>query len=117
MENSIRALEKACELSPGNYFTLGMLAYGFGKAGMLEEARTIVEKLQTDGMHSYVPAKSLMFAYAGLNDASGVLTWTEKSLHERDPMTIMNLSQEPVLDFVRSDARYQSLLRKVNLQL
>ena len=67
-------------------------------------------------MHSYVPAKSLMFAYAGLNDAQSVLTWAEKSLDDRDPMTIMNLIQEPVLDFVRSDPRYQSLLRKINFQ-
>ena len=32
-QESVRALEKACELSPGNPFTLGMLAYGLGKAG------------------------------------------------------------------------------------
>jgi len=54
-----------------------------------------------------------MFAWAGLDDAQHVLHWLEKSLDDRDPMTIMNLTQEPVLDFVRSDSRYQVLLRKI----
>ena len=32
---AVGALEKACELCPGNPFTLGMLAYGLGKAGKI----------------------------------------------------------------------------------
>jgi serine/threonine-protein kinase len=112
---SVRALETACELFPGNPFTLGMLAYGMGKAGKTEEAKRLVAKLHEDAMHSYVPAKSFMFAYAGLNDAQNVLTWVEKSLDDRDPMTVMNLAQEPVLEFVRSDPRYKAFLRKINL--
>jgi serine/threonine-protein kinase len=113
---SVRSLEKACELSPGNPFTLGMLAYGLGKAARSQEAIAIIGKLLADAQHSYVPAKSLMFAYSGLDDAPSVLAWMEKSLDERDPMTIMNLNHEPTLDFVRSDPRYHSLLRKINLQ-
>ena len=112
---AVRAFEKACELSPGNPFTRGMLAYGLGKAGRNQEAIAMIDKLGEDARHSYVPAKSLMFACAGLNDAPGVLAWLEKSLDDRDPMTIMNLKQEPILDFVRPDPRYQSLLRKINL--
>ena len=56
-----------------------------------------------------------MFAWAGLDDASKVLRWAEKSLDDRDPMTIMNLIQEPILDFVHSDPRYQALVRKIKL--
>lgn len=113
---AIGALEKACEFSPGNPFTVGMLAYGLGKAGKPEEARSLIEKLHAAEQHSYVPAKSLMFAWAGLNDLHNVLAWAERSLDDRDPMTIMNLMQEPILDFVRSDPRYYALLRKINLQ-
>jgi eukaryotic-like serine/threonine-protein kinase len=115
-EKSVRALEKACELSPGNPFTLGMLAYGLGKAGRGRETSAIIEKLTADSLNSYVPAKALMFAHAGLGDAQGVLTWAEKSLDDCDPMTIMNLIREPALDFVRPDPRYQALLRKINIQ-
>jgi serine/threonine protein kinase/tetratricopeptide (TPR) repeat protein len=114
---AIGALEKGCELCPGNPFTLGMLAYGLGKAGKSRDARDLIEKLCADGQHCYVPAKSLMFAWAGLDAPDDVLACAEKSLDDRDPMTIMNLIQEPILDFVRSDPRYSALLRKINLQL
>jgi tetratricopeptide (TPR) repeat protein len=113
---SVLAFETACKLFPENPFTLGMLAYGMGKAGKTEEAKMLVKKLHEDATHAYVPAKSLMFAYAGLNDAQNVLTWVERSLDDRDPMTVMNLVQEPVLDFVRSEPRYKAFLRKINLQ-
>jgi tetratricopeptide (TPR) repeat protein len=113
---AVDAIERACELVPGIPFALGMLAYGLGKAGKSEEANTIIEKLQEAGRHSYVPANSLMFGWAGLNDSHNVLAYTERSLDDRDPMTIMNLLQEPILDFVRADPRYAALLRKINLQ-
>jgi serine/threonine protein kinase/Tfp pilus assembly protein PilF len=114
---AVGSLEKACELCPGSPFTLGMLAYGLGKLGKSEQARNLIEQLLAEERHSYVPAKSLMFAWAGLNDSNAVLTWAEKSLDDRDPMTIMNLVQEPILDFVRSDSRYPALLRKINLRV
>jgi serine/threonine-protein kinase len=115
-QQAVDAFEKACELSPGDPFVLGMLAYGLGKVGKFDEARNLIEKLHEARQHSYVPAKSLMFAWAGLNDSQNVLASAEKSLDERDPMTVMNLLQEPMLDFVRSDPRYPSLLRKINIQ-
>jgi hypothetical protein len=51
-----------------------------------------------------------------VDDANNVLASAEKSLDDRDPMTIMNLTQEPMLDFIRSDSRYTALLRKINLE-
>jgi eukaryotic-like serine/threonine-protein kinase len=115
-QEAVIALERACELCPGSPFTLGMLAYGLGKAGKSEEAANIISKLRAAEQHSYVPAKSLMFAWAGLNDSNKVLACAERSLDDRDPMTIMNLLQEPILDFVRADPGYPALLRKINLQ-
>jgi eukaryotic-like serine/threonine-protein kinase len=112
---AVGALERACELCPGKPFTIGMLAYGLGKAGRSNEARKLIDKLHEAEQYSYVPAKSFMFAWAGLNDPQNVLACAERSLDDRDPMTIMNLLQEPILDFVRSDPRYSALLRKINL--
>jgi serine/threonine protein kinase/tetratricopeptide (TPR) repeat protein len=116
-QEAINVLEKACSLCSGSPFALGMLAYGLGKTGRSQEARDLIEKLQAEEHHSYVPAKSLMFAWAGLDDPNNVLACAEKSLDDRDPMTIMNLTQEPILDFIRSDPRYAALLRKINLQI
>lgn len=115
LREAVVSLEKACELAPGNPFTLGMLAYGLGRAGQQEHALQILRKLHAAEQNSYVPAKAFMFAHAGLANASKVLGYAEKSLDDRDPMTIMCLRQEPVLDIVRPDSRYLALLRKINL--
>jgi tetratricopeptide (TPR) repeat protein len=46
-EKSITALEKACELCAGNPFTLGLLAFGIGKAGKTKEALSIIERFMS----------------------------------------------------------------------
>jgi tetratricopeptide (TPR) repeat protein len=115
LEEAVRTFEKACELCPGNDFTLGMLAYGLGRSGKLEETHKLIEKITATGKNTFMPAKSLMFAYAGLNDAPNTLAWAAQSLSDRDPMTVMLLIQDPVLDFIRSDPWYPALFRKINL--
>jgi hypothetical protein len=93
-----------------------MLAYGLGKSGKPEETHKLIEQITATGKNTFVPAKSLMFAYAGLNDAPNTLAWAEQSLSDRDPMTVMLLIQEPVLDFIRSNPRFAALFRKINLR-
>jgi hypothetical protein len=63
-----------------------------------------------------VPAKALMFAYAGIEDWPHVLDWAEKSVEDRDPMSIMNLMMEPTLDAIRSHPRYAAIFRKMHLR-
>jgi len=114
-EKSITALEKACELCAGNPFTLGLLAFGIGKAGKTKEALSLIERLRLETRQSYVPAKAFMFAYAGLEDWQNVLDWAEKSIDDRDPMVIMNLLMDPTLDPIRRDPRYAAFFHKMNL--
>jgi hypothetical protein len=58
-----------------------------------------------------------MFAWAGLDNWDRAFEFAEKSVYEeRDPMTVMNLPREPLFDSVRSDTRYQALLRRINLR-
>lgn len=116
LEEAVRTLEKACVLCPDNDFTLGMLAYGLGRLGKTEETHKLIEQITATGMNAFMPAKSLMFAYAGLNDAPNTLAWAEQSLGDHDPMAVMLLIQDPVLDFIRPDPRYPALFRKINLR-
>jgi serine/threonine-protein kinase len=117
LDAAIRTLEKACEVRADNPFMMGMLAYGLGKAGRTEEARKVIGRLERQAEFSYVPSKSLMFAWAGLDNWDRAFELAEKSVcEERDPMTVMNLPREPLFESVRSDVRFQALLRRMNLR-
>jgi eukaryotic-like serine/threonine-protein kinase len=113
---SISALKAACALSPGNPLALGMRAFVLAKAGKIHDAQRVIAELRSAEEKSFIPAKSLMFAYAGLGDSDNALFCAEKSIAERDPMTVMNLRHEPALDLARNDPRFRALLRKMNLQ-
>jgi tetratricopeptide (TPR) repeat protein len=114
-ERAIDALQKASDLCGANPFTTGLLAFGMGRAGRRTEAHTLIDTLQTQTRQSYVPAKALMFAYAGIEDWPRALDWAEQSVEDRDPMSIMNLMMEPTLDPIRSDPRYAAIFRRMNL--
>jgi tetratricopeptide (TPR) repeat protein len=58
LEEAVRTFEKACELCPGNDFTLGMLAYGLGRSGKPEETHKLIEQITATGKNTFVPAKS-----------------------------------------------------------
>ena len=52
--------------------------------------------------------------YAGLGHKEEALIWLEKAFAERaDGLTWLNV--EPMLDELRSDARFQDLIRRIGL--
>ncbi len=115
-EEAIRSLQKGRDVCEGHPLPIGMLAYGLGKFGRTDEAIRLIDQLEQRALGSYVPAKSLMFAWAGIDNWDRALAWADKAVDaERDPMTVMNLRTEPLFDPVHSDPRYQALLRKLNI--
>ena len=52
-------------------------------------------------------------AYARLGKAEQVLAWLEEAYRQRDP-GLSGLKVEPLFDFLRSNPRFQDLLRRMN---
>ncbi len=52
-----------------------------------------------------------LYAHAGRKDRA--LDWLEKAYQERDPLMVY-LNVEPTWDSLRSDPRFQDLLRRMN---
>ncbi len=118
MDEAMQAARQACEVAPGNTFAKGIRAYILGKAGKPDESRRLVDQLANLERETYVPAKSLMFAWAGLGDWDRATAYMIKSAEEeRDPMIVMNLTMEPFFDPLRTDPRYQDLLSKLHLRI
>ena len=93
---------------------LGHLANTYAIAHKPAEAqnvlRTLIERANTENLWAY----DVALGYAGLNDKDSALNWLEKAYQQRDP-GINFLKVDPCLDPLRSDVRFQELIRRVGL--
>jgi hypothetical protein len=51
-------------------------------------------------------------AYAGIGETEEALAWLEQGYRERDPLMILTKA-DPVFERVRSDPRFEDLLRRI----
>jgi tetratricopeptide (TPR) repeat protein len=83
-------------------------------AGQRDAALQCAAELITTARDGYVPAERLAAIYASLGELHLAFEWAEKSFTQRDPFLVW-INVNPLFDALRSDARYQELLRKMNL--
>lgn len=114
LDEAVTALEKAHELSGGIPFTLGFLAYAYGRAGRPDDARGLLEQTEAMATESYVPPSTLAVGHVGLDDWDSAFDWWNQAIEVRDPL-IMPIKSFPFFDPVRDDPRYLAMLRRMNL--
>jgi len=72
----------------------------------------VIEELRMEARKKYVPAYLFAMIYAGLKDSKQAFAWLDRAYEERSPW--MNLLQvDPVLDSLRPDPRFTTLLKNV----
>jgi tetratricopeptide (TPR) repeat protein len=111
-EEAIAAQEKAVRLGGGITRTKAALAYAYGSAGRTADAVAIIEELKQRSDSHYVSPYHVAVAHTGLGQTDEALAWLEKGYEERD-IWLTELAVEPALDPLRSDPRFQSLLRRI----
>ena len=90
------------------------LTYIYGRAGQLKRARLELEKLEKAGQHEQLDPVSMLWAHLGVGDKEEALVDLEKAYSEHSNF-LTNLKVEPAYDPLRSDPRFQDLLRRVGL--
>ena len=60
------------------------------------------------------PPRSIAAVYATLGDKDQAFEWLEKSYQQHDP-GLLHLTHAPEYANLRSDARFVSMLRRINL--
>ena len=95
---------------------LFVAAYGHAcaAAGDREEWLKIVGELRDTSGRKYVSSFALAAVYAGSGDKDHTLDWLERAYAERAAWMIF-LNVHPYFDFLRSESRFQSLLRKIGV--
>ncbi|MEE9234307.1 MAG: protein kinase [Candidatus Acidoferrales bacterium] len=119
-EEAIAALQQALTLaraaSSPDCKIVCQLGHTYATAGRRDEARKILEELKRKAARGQVWSYGMAALYAGLGDREQALQWLERALDEEMyEMHLVGLIRvDPLLDPLRSDPRFQDLLRRMN---
>jgi serine/threonine protein kinase len=110
---AIRALQKSHELFAAPW-SHARVAYGYAKAGRKAEARAILDTLKNEQGKVYVSQDIVASVYVALGDKEKSFECLEKGYQERAGWMIW-LKVDPIWDPIRSDPRFNALLKKMKL--
>jgi TolB-like protein/DNA-binding winged helix-turn-helix (wHTH) protein/Flp pilus assembly protein TadD len=99
---------------PDSNQTLTETAYAEALAGKTTAARALLAKLEARSKTGFVPAYDLAVINLALEDKEAAVGWLQKAYEEGDWAFIVFLA-EPRLDPLRSDPRFQAILKKLDL--
>jgi tetratricopeptide (TPR) repeat protein len=110
---AIAAIDKAIKLSGGDIRAVATLGHAYAVLGRKAETYNVLEELKRQSKLRYVSPYFIAVIYAGLEEKDRAFEWLETTYAERHPYLAL-LKVEPVFDPLRSDPRFQSLLRRMN---
>jgi tetratricopeptide (TPR) repeat protein len=90
----------------------GHLGNTYARAGSRTEARKAIQRL-IEMSKQRVGTYSVALVYSGLGDKDRAIEWLEKAYQVRDK-GLCYMKVDPALDPLRSDPRFQDLLRRMN---
>jgi len=111
---AIAELQKAAVISRDSPPMLGSLGHAFGVAGNKAEAGKILGQLLEQSKKQYVSPFYVSIVYAGLHENEKALDWLEKAYGDRSNAIIF-VKVDPDFDGLRSNPRFQALLRRLAL--
>ncbi|MGA8186206.1 MAG: protein kinase [Terriglobia bacterium] len=114
-EAGVRELESVAKLSNGNPSALAWLGYGYAVSGETAKTRQILARLQQKAKESYVSPYQFAVLYAALGEKDQAIGYLEKAFQERCyEMYFLNLERHRLFRPLRSDPRFQDLVRRMN---
>jgi adenylate cyclase len=95
-------------------WNLAMTAYVFGRSGNPAKANLALEHLEKATQHRPFDPLSFAVAYIGLGNNDKAMVWLEKAYTEHSS-SLSAIKVDPTYDPVRSDPRFQDLVRRIGL--
>jgi len=94
-------------------YPLAVLASIYGLQGRNGEAEALIKELKEKAQHRYVSGFFFAEAYVGLGQNDNAITWLERAYEAHDQWMVFANSY-PGLDRLRSEPRFQALMRRMN---
>jgi eukaryotic-like serine/threonine-protein kinase len=110
---AVKEAETGHRLDDSPIFT-SILAYSYAKAGRRQEAEKVLAELRQVLKKRYSCTYEVGVAYVAMGQNDEAFRWFQKALADRsDCMPLVKV--DPRLDSIRSDPRYQELVRRVGV--
>ena len=94
---------------------VGSCGWVYGRAGQKQKGEEMLRRYIAMSSHRWLDPLDVSFIYVGLGDRDRALEWLRKGARER-AQTLVFLKVEPMLDPLRSDPRFQALLRELGIE-
>lgn len=113
-DEAVAEFNQAIEISGRRPYLLALLGYTYGMSGRRTETDKLLQELEALNKQRIVLPFNFITIYLGLNDKKKAMEWMEKNFKERQSALIV-LSIEPRYDPLRSEPRFQEMLKELKL--
>jgi TolB-like protein/Tfp pilus assembly protein PilF len=113
-DQAISELQAGMRLTNDSPFALARLGHGYALAGRCEEANAVLHQLHAVARVRYVSPYDIAMIHVGLQDNDEAFVWLQRAFEQKS-LWLGYLNVEPQLDALRSDPRFQDLLRRIGL--
>ena len=112
-DEAVDAFRQQVIAAAGDPVAQGWLGWALGLAGHRQEALTILGDLEGRRSQEYVGGLLLACVSLGLDEHDQAISWLQEAAEERDGLMAL-VNTLPVFGPLRSDPRFQDLLRRMN---
>jgi adenylate cyclase len=114
MLQAIPEYQKAVELSQGDSDPRAALAHAYAASGRKAEAQKILREWLSQSKPAYVSPYMIAAVYTGLGSKEKAFEYLERAYQERFSDLSYFLRADLRMDILRSDPRFQDLVRRMN---
>ncbi|HEX6965480.1 MAG TPA: protein kinase [Gemmatimonadaceae bacterium] len=114
MVEAERVLREGVELSGDSAYPRSVLGYALARAGKRSEATEVLGTLEREANGAYVSPVAFATVYLGLGEIERTLEWAERAYEERRGW-LTYLKANPMVDPLRREARFETLVREMKL--
>ncbi len=108
---AISELQQAVNLSGGDSCYKGSLGHAYAVSGKADQARQVLQDLESRTRLAYTPAYAIALIYAGLGENDHSIKWLQRAFDDRST-SIAFLKLDPELTGLHGDPRFHRLLER-----
>lgn len=112
---AVAEARRARELNSVSSGPVAFLGYALAKSGKQAEARKLLQEMLKESAGRYLSPYHIALIYNALDEPDETFAWLERGFEQRD-IRMAFLKVEPKWNNLRSEPRFVSLLKRMNLE-